>query len=245
MARVSKGVKLLQDIELNPELEEIFDAVNRINNMIASMGRSEYFRGISIPERMNRYVVIEQAKKNPSITKTYLDAVESSLEEIWNVRRSESAVKSNTGIIYQGGKYIRVLNIAPESSAKRSEKSGRGQLSEKASRMLLADDIEMLKRLTKKSDVQIMKFLNLWYENPDVSGSQLLEKFVDSVYKSEYSGQGASQSWGSPPVRMIIEEKIVETFNIQMDSDEDIDVSWETESKMGKELFDAWMNLFS
>ena len=246
MARISKSVKLYQDIQQNPELRQINTEVNQINEMIARMGRSEYFKGIGLPERMDKYALIESAKSDIETTKSYLSAIKGTLTNIWNERRSETALSNRTGILRADGEYIKVLNLAPESSAKRSTRTGRGVLSEKATRTLLADDIEMLKRLTKKSDADIMNFLNLWYSSPEVSGGQLLENFVDAVYKSEYSGQGASQSWGSPPVRMIIEERIIESFDINVEYDEtNVNASWETESKMGNELFQAWMDLFN
>jgi hypothetical protein len=244
MARVSKQVKLYQDIQQNPELRSINAEVNQINDMIARMGRSEYFKGISLPEQVNKYSMVESAKDNFAGTKEYLESIKNNLDYIWNIRRNEDSLEGSTGVISSDGKYFKTIDVMPESALKRSEKTGRGQMSEKAVRNMIADDIEMLRRLTGKPENLIVDFLNKWYESPAVSGGQLLEKFIDAVYKSNYAGQGASQSWGSPPPKRIIEEKIVDAFDISVNYDDAFNRTWSTESAMGDELFSAWMKLF-
>lgn len=242
----SKSVKLYQDIQQNPELRKLNTEVNKINDRLASMGRSEYFKGISLPEQLNKYDVIESAKINFSDVQESLNILKQNLDEIWNARRSSEAVQARTGIVKsEEAGFIKVLSIMPESAIKRTERTGRGKLSEKAVKILIANDVEMLKRLTHKSEADIMDFLNAYYEAIDISGGQLLENFVEGVYKSEYAGSGASQSWGSPTVKNIINEKIIETYDIEIDYDENIEASWETEAKMGNELYDKWMKLFN
>lgn len=245
MAKTSKLVKLYQDIQQNPELRQINAEVSQINDLIAKMGRSSYFSEISLPEQINKITMVESAKTDYTATKNYLDSVKMSLNYAWQTRRNESSLESSTGIVSADGQYYKTLDVLPESALKRSEKSGRGKLSEKATRILIANDIEMLRRLTGKPETDIIDFLNKWYSSPEVSGGQLLENFVDGVYKAEYSGQGASQSWGSPPPKRIIEKQIIDTFDIQVDYSDEIEKSWSTESKMGNELYEAFMNLFN
>ena len=239
----TKLVKLYQDIQQNPELRKINVEVNKINEMIAKMGRSSYFSGISLPEQLNKNDIIQNAKENYNLVNDELNIINAQLNDIWNQRMDSEAIDKKTGIVKSGSEYIKTITVLPELSVKRAEKSGRGVLSEKAVRKLIADDVEMLKRLTGKSESEIMDFLNAYYEQTDVSGGQLLENFVKGVYKSDYAGSGASQSWGSATVKMIIVEDVIglDESTFDYDSAE----SYETESKMNDSLYDKWINLFS
>ena len=248
MARQSKEVRLYQDIQQNPELRKINAEVNQINRLIASMGRSQYFQGISLPEQINKFDMIENAKTDFQSTAEYLSAIEGALSNLWESRRSEKAVSSAIRAVKSAetGEFYQTINILPSSSLKRSEKTSRGQLSEKAVSNLLQDDIIMLRRLTKKSDSDIIEFLNLWYESPEVSGGMTLENFVDAQYQIDYSGQGASQSWGSSAVKKIISDELIESDSVfEEEPDEFIQESIKTEQKMSDELWQAYIKLFN
>ena len=245
MASLKKYKQEQAILSSNPELIEIVKDVNYINQAIEKMLRSEYFRGIALPEYVDRLSVLKQAKEQPQDVKDTLFTIKQNIQRIWNERRNEEFIDSKTGIAKSGDKYIKTLSILPESAIKRSEKSKRGTLSEKAVRTIIADDITLLKRLTKKSESEIMEFLNAWYESVDVSGGQLLNNFVDAVYQRDYSGVGASQIWGSPVVKDKVRNQIFEVEDIEPEYTEEFEESYETESKMNDDLYSKWMKLFN
>ena len=247
MARVSKEVKLYQDIQQNPELRQINSLVNQINNEIASMGRSSYFKDIVVPEPLDKYDIIQSAKDDIVQAKQTLETYKSALQGIWNIRRSEGKLESETGIVKTEQGFVKTLSINPQSAVQRAEKSKskRGVLTEKAVRILLANDITLLKRLTNASDSEIIEFLNKWYESVNVSGGQKLSDFLDAVYQREFSGQGASQSWTSAQVKLIVQNEISDSLDNEPDYSEEELKSYETEQKMSDSLWNAWMRLLN
>lgn len=247
MARVSKDVKLYQDIQQNPELRKINAEVNEINRLIASMGRSQYFAGISLPEQLNKFDIVQSAKENLSLTSEYLNAIQGTLSNIWEQRRDSDVIQGATSLVAsQNDTFYKTLKVLPSSALKRAERTSRGQLSEEAVSNIIEDDVIMLKRLTGKSDADIRDFLNLWYKSPEISGGMLLENFIDAVYQRDYAGVGASLSWGSPTVKDIISREIEPSMSeveSEPESDE-ITESYEVEQKMSDDLWESFINLF-
>lgn len=229
----------------NPELRELVRDVNSINQTISKMLKSEYFRGISLPETIDKLSILKQAELEPESVKESIVSIKGELSRIWEERRIPDAVQQATGLAKTGSDYVKTLKVMPESATKRSSRTGRGTLSDKAVKNIIADDITMLKRLTGKSENEIMEFLNAWFENVEVSGSQTLTDFVKAVYKRDYAGEGASKIWGSPPPEMAIKKQILEVEDIEPEYTEEFEESYEVEESMDSTLYDKWMNLFS
>lgn len=247
MARVSKSVKLYQDIQQDPTLKQLNVIVNRTNDIIASMGKSSYFSGITVPNKIDIYNIVQDYKNNPRETTEYITNIYGTLSNIWNQRRDTEYINDVVGIAKTQQGYIKTLTVAINTSITRSEQASKPRiLSKKAQRILIAGDVQMLMNITGKSEKEVLNFIDLWYQNPKVSKGMLLKDFAKAVYQREYAGAGSSISWGSPPPFIYeIEELLESELDITPAYNDDYEqLSYDVEQNMDQALYDAWINLF-
>ena len=216
MASVKFQKKLIE----NPELRKIAVQTNRINDLISSLGKSSYLAGIALPARLKAETEVKNAENSYANEYEKLISLYNNLMNIYENRRSLDKFIEVKQI---NGNAVKTLSTIKQLITSKT-KYERGIIAS-------PDDVLFVATIFQASISKATKFVKLWYKYRDEN----IIEFIKNKYQEEYSGSGASYSWGSAPISQVLENEI--------DNNDNIDNNINDVLYTNKDLYKSFMEL--
>lgn len=200
MASIRFQKKLIE----NPELRKIVVQTNRINDLISRLGKSSYLADIALPARLKAEAEVKNAENSYTNEYEKLISLYNNLMNIYENRRSIDKFIEVKQINVTAVKTLSPIKHLISSKTKYEK----GIVTD-------PDDVLFITTVFQVSTLKATKFVKLWYKYRDEN----VIEFIKNKYQEEYSGSGASYSWGSATIVQVLENEIADTDNIDSNSD--------------------------